>query len=975
MTACSLLQAHRPLMNARHRVPTPFPADLLGEASRYLGDDTTGMDGLQVALMHTYCVRQGVLPGQPEVCLDTYSDIISLILEYCWPKELDEHRFGVNQNTSLHLAAFLGEAAVVALLLHRGATASVKNHLGCYPFDVTDRADIRQFLVKSMEEEANNRRLIHQFPREPFSRDSMSHMILHNQYPGFPVATIPLRRGNSQNLLQGRDSDDEDLPGAPEPTFMDDPLGHPYGPTFYNDHGDDLDEMETQSAGDPLLALLDQESPNGSTLGRADWSEGPLYPVQRATLVISPTSQYRTDGNVSPGESSGDRPRSASRASSVESRIGTVQVGIVTTEEDILHAPTLGTAQWDTSGSNDSFHTADSSLPALNRSSSPLVTRFSANGSVTRSSPSAESDVESIKTNSLELLQRIASQTNSVTSDTSLSENVVKPTAESTQPTNASRDTETVSAGDFVKTVEDYHRSVANSVSTLETASSVSPPTNTTSSVPGTGLGLSSRSESTNLADSVVQIASQETLRKPSVTFAEELESIMSYRPVSQSSVETRTSDDSSSLHLDSSGPGVPDSWSSASSAGQSDVTGSLVVGSRSRSATILEQGNRPKAKLPRHSSMVRFDPNPHIISDVEMDDDDDQDDEEGDDSLMSSVEAMSSIDDDYLDRYVYTDTPNLPDNLVKVDEYESNADLPGLLQRGLYPRAMSYSGIIRPTTENVDDEGAIEPSGMVESGSLRHSLSYTSSFPRESSPLRHPVQPIETKLAAVDDEDRPEKTEAPPERQAWFKVGSIDSPDSSDVPTNPPTDGPSRVPTSTIETTTEESMLSTSSIQRPFGMDEEGYYEKALDIDRYPKGMGVQQDSEVVWATTMGVSNRNPLPATTETAIRKQQEDRWGGRQRKRSRTVSSSQAVGRLSQEGDKENAGPTLSGSYPEQSVRSHTYGGMVRPYSPDVRVMDPQATLQKAKLPLATVDHRNEEDNLTQGLHQETRGSGA
>ncbi|KAJ1660163.1 Bud site selection protein bud4 [Dispira simplex] len=967
MTACSLLQSHRPLMNARHRVPTPFSADLLGDASRYLGDDTTGMDGLQVALMQTYCVRQGVLPGQPEVCLDTYSDIVSLILEYCWPKELDEHRFGVNQNTSLHLAAFLGEAAVVALLLHRGATASVKNHLGCYPFDVTDRADIRQFLVKRMKEEANNRRILHQFPREPFSRDSMSRMILHNQYPGFPVTTISLRRGNSQNLLESHDSDDEDLPRAPEATFMDDPLAHPYSSIFYSDRGDDSDEMVSQSTADPLLTLLDQESPTGSTLGRADWSEGPLYPVQRATLVISPTSQYRTEDNVSSGEPLGDRSRSVPRTLSSESRMGAVQVDTGTVGEDHHPTPTLGVAHWDTSVSisNDSFHTADSSLTNLSRPSSPLVTRLSANDSVTRLSPRMEPDVESAKTNSLELLQRIASQTNSVTSDISLPETTVEPTGEiiSTQSTDTPRDTGTGAVGDFVKAAEDYHRAVADTVSTAESFPLVSPSTSTTSAIPSTGLSLSCHTESTNSTDSNVQLSSQEALRKPSVTFAEELESVLSYRPVSQSSAETRASDDNSSLYPDSLGLSVPESRSSTSSASQSDATGSMLVGcrSRSRSATILEQDNRPKTKLPRHSSVVRFDPHPQVIPNLEMDDDEDQEEDEGD-SLMSSVEAMSSVDDDYLDNFVYTDTRSLPDNSVKVHEFESNADLPGLLQRGLYPRAMSYSGILHPVTEDVDEKKSMESSGMVGSGSLRHSLSYTSSFPRENSPLRHPVQPTEAKVPIVDNENQSEGTMSPPERQAWFKVGSMDSPDSSEIQTNSSPGEPSGVPTSIMETTTEESLLITSSIQRPFGMDEEDYYEKVLDLDRYPKRMGVHQDSEVVWATTIGVSNRHPLPATTEAAIRKQQE-------------VSSSQAVGWLNQEGDKENVGPILSGSYPEQTMGTKIYGGMARPYSPEVRSMDSQTTFQKSNLPLTMVGNRNVGDNLNQDLHQVTRGSGA
>ncbi|KAJ1909896.1 Bud site selection protein bud4, partial [Tieghemiomyces parasiticus] len=271
-----LLSSHRALIGARSPVPTPYPAPLVPEATRYLGEDTTGMDALQISLLR-YAATQldpGAKPGGE--ALETCAAVLHVLIDNSWPVELDGHRYGRTANTSLHLAAFLSQGVVVDRLLDQGATASIRNGLGMYPFEVTDTASVRQRLLGVMQDERTGRR-----PRQQHRHDILSpEMGVAMLVDGAREAQPPRRGGHLSLRSHPRDSDEDDDSAYGEGRAGSGSACSSPVPPYPND-GDDEDDVE--SAGDPPLHLGDLESPLSP----------PTYALQRATLVVSPLGLER----------------------------------------------------------------------------------------------------------------------------------------------------------------------------------------------------------------------------------------------------------------------------------------------------------------------------------------------------------------------------------------------------------------------------------------------------------------------------------------------------------------------------------------------------------------------------------------------------------------------------------------------------------------------------------------------------------
>ncbi|KAJ1976567.1 Bud site selection protein bud4 [Dimargaris xerosporica] len=284
----ALLSTYPPLMGARSPVPYPYHPDILPVAAQFLGEDTSGMDALQIALMRYHAAQQEFAANSKKGSeeLETCAAVIHALLDTIWKKELDEHRFGRAQNTSLHLAAFLGQAAVVDRLLAKGAMASVQNGLHYYPFDVTDCRKIRAQLIQAMEDEKHNRR-----PRQGFQLDILSEKegvaLLVEEAINNPAPIGPHRTDRGSERLLAVSQSDEEFDAE------EDAHSHSSAPDVFAAY-DRLMGIDSDAETEPLTTSgSDQSSAARLQYG---WSHSPPppevppseYEVQRATLVVSP---------------------------------------------------------------------------------------------------------------------------------------------------------------------------------------------------------------------------------------------------------------------------------------------------------------------------------------------------------------------------------------------------------------------------------------------------------------------------------------------------------------------------------------------------------------------------------------------------------------------------------------------------------------------------------------------------------------
>ncbi|PVU90281.1 hypothetical protein BB559_000106 [Furculomyces boomerangus] len=143
---------------------TPYHEALAGIASDALGPDTTGMDGLQVAIIvyknsHAdWRLGKGLShdgyplsSDQMRNVVSIREDILELLLNIAQPIHLNENRFGVYKNTTLHLASFFNDINLVSRLLAQGANPSIENELGFTPAMITTDSNVRTLLTQHLK--------------------------------------------------------------------------------------------------------------------------------------------------------------------------------------------------------------------------------------------------------------------------------------------------------------------------------------------------------------------------------------------------------------------------------------------------------------------------------------------------------------------------------------------------------------------------------------------------------------------------------------------------------------------------------------------------------------------------------------------------------------------------------------------------------------------------------------------------------
>ncbi|KAJ2355600.1 hypothetical protein GGF43_002590, partial [Coemansia sp. RSA 2618] len=145
----------------RRREPTPFHSALTLIASEWLGNDTSGMDGLQVAIMgykNAYANWRlgngpqtehmaGMSADQMKEHVAVREVILGALIDAITPEQLDTHFFGRQQNTTLHLAAFYNDANLVERILRQGAAVDISNRMGFVPSGITNDKPTLQWLA------------------------------------------------------------------------------------------------------------------------------------------------------------------------------------------------------------------------------------------------------------------------------------------------------------------------------------------------------------------------------------------------------------------------------------------------------------------------------------------------------------------------------------------------------------------------------------------------------------------------------------------------------------------------------------------------------------------------------------------------------------------------------------------------------------------------------------------------------------
>ena len=105
------------LIHTRRERSSPYDLDIQEDARTFLGVSTDGMNALQVAL----------------ICHGN-DDILTFLIRQM-PAKFIDMRWGSN-NTSLHLASFLGHLKAIQLLASCGADMTLENDLGLTSIDV-----------------------------------------------------------------------------------------------------------------------------------------------------------------------------------------------------------------------------------------------------------------------------------------------------------------------------------------------------------------------------------------------------------------------------------------------------------------------------------------------------------------------------------------------------------------------------------------------------------------------------------------------------------------------------------------------------------------------------------------------------------------------------------------------------------------------------------------------------------------------
>ncbi|KAJ2713628.1 hypothetical protein H4R19_002150, partial [Coemansia spiralis] len=157
----SILADHPSILDMRRKEPTPFHMALTEVASQSLGIDTSGMDGLQVAIMgykNAYAhwrlgngpqaeQRAGMSADQMKEHVAVREVILGALIDAISPAQLDTHFFGRQKNTTLHLAAFYNDANLVERLLRQGSAVDIPNGMGFLPSGISTDDQTLQWLA------------------------------------------------------------------------------------------------------------------------------------------------------------------------------------------------------------------------------------------------------------------------------------------------------------------------------------------------------------------------------------------------------------------------------------------------------------------------------------------------------------------------------------------------------------------------------------------------------------------------------------------------------------------------------------------------------------------------------------------------------------------------------------------------------------------------------------------------------------
>ncbi|KAJ1943196.1 hypothetical protein EC988_006296, partial [Linderina pennispora] len=228
----AMLADYPEVLNMRRIEPTPFHSALTPIASDWLGMDTTGMDGLQVAIMgyknayaHWRIGNQqqqqqhehmsGMTPEQMREHVAVREVILSALIDATSPEQLDSHLFGRQHNTTLHLAAFYNDANLVERLLRQGAAVDIRNKMGFLPASITNDKPTLQWLAMYREQVRGTRYQMYP-PHQPAQVQEYEFPQGSLMDPGDPEVPMEMLEhfSDEEDVPAARDTGDLDLAGA-----------------------------------------------------------------------------------------------------------------------------------------------------------------------------------------------------------------------------------------------------------------------------------------------------------------------------------------------------------------------------------------------------------------------------------------------------------------------------------------------------------------------------------------------------------------------------------------------------------------------------------------------------------------------------------------------------------------------------------------------------------------------------------------